>query len=562
MKKEILVNVDYSETRAAIVEDGDLAEIYFERPIHQRSVGSIYKGKVENVLPGMEAAFVDVGLEKNAFLYVTDAIPASPEDEIENVHMASIKDLLKTGQEIMVQVTKEAIGSKGARVTGHITLPGRFLVLMPTVDYIGVSRRIEDEKERDRLRSLAKKIKPKNMGLIVRTVAEGKQEKDLVQDLKFLTKLWNKIQHRGRRSKAPHLLHKDMGLVYRIMRDEFNDEVTALKVDSKHEYDRIMELLDDMSPPLKRKVAYFDSTQESLYDRYGINEEVEKALKPRVWLRSGGYLVINQTEALTAIDINTGKYVGSKNLEDTVLRTNLEAAKEISRQLRLRDIGGIIIVDFIDMETHRHRQRVVQALIEALKTDKTKTNVLGITQLGLVEMTRKKVKHGLDAFLQKDCHYCEGEGRVMSEETMSNKVRREIRDTLRHTDSEAILVELHPSVAALVIGAGGTNLKDLERETKRSIFIKGSDECHIEDIRVKSIGTKEEVERQALPVAEGDVLEVEIEEPHATNVWDGIARVEGYVLDVEGAGKSVGEQLKVKITRAFRTYAKARIVKE
>jgi len=287
---------------------------------------------------------------------------------------------------------------------------------------------------------------------------------------------------------------------------------------------------------------------------------MEKALKKRVWLRSGGYIVIDQTEALTAIDVNTGKFVGTTSLADTVFRTNLEAAREIARQLRLRDIGGIIVIDFIDMDSHHHRQEVLRTLEEALKKDRTKAHVLGITQLGLVEMTRKKVRQGLDEVLQRPCPYCEGKGRVLSEETMAGKVRREIKRILRQSASEAILVEVNPSVAALLIGAGGCNLKELERETGKAIYIRGSDDCHLESMNLRALGTREEVQAKALPVKEGQVMELEVEEPHVSNLWDGIARVEGYVIDIEGAGKMIGEKVKVEITKAFRTYAKARIV--
>ena len=469
MRKEIVVNVDHDETRVAVLEEGVLVELYIERTSNQRVVGAIYKGKVDNVLPGMEAAFVDVGLDRNAFLYVADAIPAHEGDEdeaeVEAPKGASIKDLLKVGQELVLQVTKEPIGTKGARVSSHITLPGRYLVLMPTVDYIGISRRIGDEGERSRLRALAEKIKPAGMGLIVRTVAEGHEEQDLAADVKFLVRVWNKILSRARTTGAPAILHRDLGLVFRVVRDVLGPDTERLVVDSRHEHERILDLLDDISPDLKDRVTLFDAHDRSVFEIYGIETEIEKALRKRVWLRSGGYLVIDQAEALTVIDVNTGKYVGSTNLADTVLRTNLEAAREIARQLRLRDIGGIIIVDFIDMEVADHRQKVLAALNEALKGDRTKTNVLGITQLGLVEMTRKKVTYGLDDVLQKLCPYCEGKGKILSEETMAAKVRREIREILRHTDNEAILVEVHPSVAALLIGAGGVNLKELEKNT-------------------------------------------------------------------------------------------------
>jgi len=570
VQKEILVNVELGETRVAVLEDGQLVEIYYERPSGQRTVGSIYKGKVENVLPGMQAAFVDIGLEKNAFLYVTDALPAKNvdeegDDEVKVHHRdrngkLSIEDILKPGQEIMVQIVKEAIGTKGARVTTHCTLPGRFLVLMPTVDYVGVSRRIDSDRERDRLRRIAEKIRPPKVGLIVRTVAEGKSEKELSQDAKFLMRLWEKIQNRYRSNPAPHLLHKDMGLIHRIIRDTFTEEVDRFVIDSRQEYDRVLELVSDLAPSLKKRVELFYSSERTIFDLYNLEPEIEKSIRRRVWLKSGGYLVIDHTEALTSIDVNTGKYVGSTDLADTVFRTNLEAAREIARQLRLRDIGGIIIADFIDMDSESHRRKVLQTLEEHLKRDRTKTYVLGITQLGLVEITRKKAKQSLADALQKPCPYCDGRGRVLSEESVSAKLRREIKAMMRRSDEEAILVEVHPGVAALLIGAGGINLRALENETGKAIYIRGSDNCHIESMVVRAVGSREGVEAKALPVKQGQVLEVKVEEPHVSNVWDGIARIEGYVLDIEGGAKMVGEKVKVEVTKVHRTYAKARVI--
>jgi len=570
VSKEILVNVEPGETRVAILEDGILVEVYYERPTGQRTVGSIYKGKVENVLPGMQAAFVNVGLERNAFLYVADALPPKNAEEedggqvrVEHKERSSrltIEDLLRPGQEIMVQIVKEPIGSKGARVTTHCTLPGRYLVLMPTVDYVGVSRRIDNDRERDRLRRIADRLRPENMGLIVRTVAEGKSEHELAQDAEFLAKLWRKVRERYRTGPAPSLLHKDLGLIYRIIRDSFTEEVDRFVIDSKHEYDKVLELLDDIAPNLKKRVELFYSSERTIFDLYNLEPEIEKALRRRVWLKSGGYLVIDRTEALTSIDVNTGKYVGSTDLADTVLKTNLEAAREIARQLRLRDIGGIIICDFIDMDSESHRQKVLRTLEEHLRRDRTRTYVLGITQLGLVEITRKKAKQSLDDSLTRPCPYCEGRGRVLSEESVAAKLRREIRAMLRRSPEEAILVETHPAVAALLIGSGGVNLRSLENETGKTIYIRGSDQCHMENLVVRAMGSREEVEAKALPVRPGQVLEVKVEEPHVSNVWDGIARVEGYVLDVEGGAKLVGEKVKVEVTKVHRTYAKARVL--
>ncbi len=558
MPKEIFVTVDLDETRAAVREDGELVEIFVERPVTQRVVGNIYKGKVQNVLPGMQAAFVDVGLERNSFLYVDDALPF--ESELTDAKKLTIKDVVKPGQEVLVQVAKEPIGTKGARVTRHITLPGRYLVLMPNMEYIGVSRRISDEKERERLKSLASAVKPPGMGMIVRTVAEGADAEDLTRDISFLVRLWERIRQRAKGTHAPALLHHDLGLVDRVLRDWFDADVDQLVVDNKAEYDRALELLEFTSPRLKEQVRLYNRPGETLFDHYGLEADIDRALKRRVWLKSGGYLVIDHTEALTAIDINTGKFVGTTDLADTVFKTNLEAAREIARQLRLRDIGGIIIIDFIDMEVQEHRQQVLKTLEESLRRDRTRAHVLGLTQLGLVEVTRKKSRQTLDDVMTRQCHVCEGRGRILSEDTMARRVRQEIRRILRDSPSDALLMEVNPGVAALLIGPGGANLRDLERELGKSIYILGNREVHVEHWQMRALGTRDEVEALAIPVRPGHVLEIKVEEPHVTNPTDGIARLDGYVIDIDGAGGLVGRKVKVEVVRAYRTYAKAKLL--
>lgn len=566
MRREILISVDFDETRAAILEDGDLVEFSIERPVQQRVVGNIYKGRVENVLPGMQAAFVDIGLDRNSFLYVDDAVPGKADLEDEPVEAPAptrpltIKDVVRPGQEILVQVAKEPIGTKGARVTRHITLPGRFLVLMPNVDYIGVSRRIGDEKERDRLKHLAAQVKPPGVGLIVRTIAEGAGEQEFTQDVHFLVRLWERVSGRSQSAPAPSLVHRDLSLVQRVVRDWFDDSVSQLTIDSKEEYQRAGEIVDLHAPQLKDRLKLFTRADQSLFDFHGVELELEKALKKRVWLKSGGYIVLDQTEALTAIDVNTGKFVGTTNLADTVFKTNLEAAREIARQLRLRDIGGIIIIDFIDMEVHEHRQKVLKTLEEELRRDRTRANVLGLTQLGLVEMTRKKSRQNLDEALMRPCTYCDGRGKTFSEETMARRVRTEIRRILKQGSSDALLMEVHPSVAALLIGAGGGNLRELENELGKSIHVRGNGEIHMEQWSLKVLGTKAEVEERALPVRVGQILEVKIDEAHMTNDSDGIARVDGYVIDVENAAAMVGRRVRVEVVKAYRTYAKGRLI--
>ncbi|MFO7172868.1 MAG: Rne/Rng family ribonuclease [Bacillota bacterium] len=559
MSKEILVTVDIDETRAAVRENGELVELYIERPVHQRLVGNIYKGRVQNVLPGMQAAFVEIGLERNSFLYVDDALPPELADSPE-ARRLSIKDVLRSGQEILVQVVKEPIGTKGARVTRHITLPGRYLVLMPNMEYVGVSRRIEDEAERERLRALAAAVRPPGMGLIVRTVAEGAQREELRRDVEFLVRLWERIQARARTQPAPALIHRDLGLVDRIVRDLLDHDVDQLVIDSRAEYDRILELLELTEPQLKDRVRLYTRTDATLFDYYGVEPEIEKALRRRVWLKSGGYIVIDRTEALTVVDVNTGKYVGSTSLADTVLRTNLEAAREIARQLRLRDIGGIIVIDFIDMERPDHQQQVLRTLEEELKKDRARAQVLGLTQLGLVEVTRKKSGQALDEILTRPCPTCEGRGRVPGEETVARRVRAEIRRILKTSASEALLMEVNPAVASLLIGPGGANLRELERELGKAIYIKGNAALKVDETQIRALGSRAEVEARALPVRPGQVLELEVEEPHVHNPGDGIARVDGYVVDIEGAGGLVGQRVRVEITRAFRTYARARLL--
>jgi ribonuclease G len=565
MNREILVNANRDETRVAVVEDGAVVEFYSERPSSQKIAGNIVLGKVTNVLPGMQAAFIEIGEEKNAFLYVDDALmPPNLEDAegaitVKRRKKRTISELVKPGQEVLVQVVKEAIGTKGARVTRHVTFPGRYLVLMPTVSYVGVSRRITDEEERQRLRKIAKSIKPKDMGVIIRTVAETKTEEELRQDLTFLLKIWERVQAKAQSVKAPAIIHKDLGLVFRVVRDELNQETTRMLVDDVNTYSKILELLDTTSPEMKDRVMYYRDKEFPLFSLYGVEAAIEKALQRQVWLRSGGYIVIDKTEALTVIDVNTGRYVGTKNLSDTVFKINMEACKEISRQLRLRDIGGIIVVDFIDMDKPEHREQLIEELERQLKHDHTKTVVLGITNLGLLEMTRKKVRQSIDAVMTRMCPYCGGKGVVLSEETVAGRVRREIRRTLANSQCEAMLVEVHPSVASHLIGPGGSNLKDLEEETGRSIFIRGSESLHLEEMNVKALGTRQEISLKAIPVKPGDRLEVVVEEAHGQNPKNGIARIEGYILDIENAGSKVGQKVAVRVLECHRTFAKAKI---
>ena len=491
MVNEIIVDVGLEETRVALLEDKELVEIYIERQHSERLVGNIYRGKVSSVLPGMQAAFIDIGFEKNAFLYVGDAVSQkefSEEDDefYQEVKGYNIEEILRPGQEITVQVIKEPIGTKGPRVTTHITLPGRHLVLLPNADYVGVSRRIEDDVEKSKLKKIAEKIKPKGMGLIVRTASEGKDEEDFSHDLNFLIKLWDKIRQKEQSGSVPRCIHKDLSLIYRSVRDLFTWSVDKFIINDRKQYAKVLELVEMISPALKLKVEYFSKSYD-LFGYYQIETQISKALSRKVWLKCGGYLVVDKTEALTVIDVNTGKYVGGHNLEDTVLKTNIEAAREIAKQLRLRDIGGIVIIDFIDMHEHEHQQMVIEALRQALKKDRTKTTVVGMTGLGLIEMTRKKIRQELSTVMNLPCPYCDGTGKILSPESIARNVEKEIGRYFGETIANAIQVEVHPTVGAILTGVDGENLSKLENAYDKKIIIKSSSEIRHEEMKIREI---------------------------------------------------------------------------
>lgn len=553
--KELLVNFGVHESRLAIVEDGQLVEFYFEHEDEDHAAGNVFKGRVENVLPGMRAAFVNLGLEKNAFLYVDDA----QAEQKERKKSRPIQEILQVGQEVVVQIGKEPIGNKGARVTTNISLPGRYLVLTPYSDTIGVSRRIESERERERLRATAEKLRPKGMGIIVRTVAEGTSQRALARDLAYLRRLWARIRHKAKTAKAPTLLHREASLLARTIRDHMDDSVDRFVIDDAGAYARGREIAMNLSQGLQNRIELYQG-ETPLFEARGVEADLERALRRRVWLKCGGYLVIDETEALTVIDVNTGKNVGSTDLSDTVLDTNREAATEIARQLRLRDISGIVIVDFIDMEQVVDQSEVIKTFQAALRGDRTRVTVLGLTRLGLLEMTRKKVRESLLSQMTRMCPLCEGRGHVLSEEAQARKLRYRVLEKLRESGAEALLAEAHPAVASHIIGPGGSNLKILEREAGKAIYIRGANDVEMGDIRFRSIGTRLDVEREAFPVREGEQLHLMVEERHVTNPRNGIARIAGYVIDIEGAGHRVGQMLMVQIVRALRTFATARIV--
>lgn len=413
MIKDILVDVKPDQTRVAIMEDGELAEIYVDTPEQKKLFGNIYRAKVERVLPGMQCAFVDIGLDKNAFLYVGDILTDSTLKQNETGlpgQSEKIEYLVKQGQEITVQVIKEAIESKGPRVTTHITLPGRNTVLSPFTPGIGISKKITDRSERDRLKGIAEELCPEGMGLIIRTAAEGIETRELQQEIRNLLKQWEVILAKEVRGSVPRCLYQEPDFVQRLARDLLNAGVRRFVINDRTVYEKLLELMDEISPEMKAKVEYFFADYD-LFEYYHVESSIQKALARKVWLKCGGYLVIDKTEALTVIDVNTGKYTGKDDQEDTILKTNIEAATAIARQIRLRDISGIILIDFIDMQEDTHRDRVLTALKDAVKQDGTKTVVVGMTRLGLVEMTRKKVRSNLQQTLTEPCPVCGGTGR-------------------------------------------------------------------------------------------------------------------------------------------------------
>ena len=496
MANEIIINTTLQEARVALMEEGVLAELYIERTKDRGIMGNIYKGKVVKVLPGMQAAFVDIGLEKAAFLYVSDVYGrvedyedmgfARDEMPLYLNSSSQIEDLLSEGQEVLVQVSKEPLGTKGTRITSHITLPGRYLVYMPTVDHVGVSRRIKDEKERKRLREIVFGMKPPTGGFIVRTASEGAEPEEIRIDMDFLIRLWSNLQKKKESAAVPSLVHSDLTVVLRVIRDILSPQVNRIVVDSKEEHENILSFINTYMPKQKFDIILYEG-EEPIFDSYGIEVEIDKLLGRKVWLKSGGYIVIDMTEALVAIDVNTGRYVGKRNLADTILKTNLEAAKEIAYQLRLRNIGGIIIIDFIDMEREGDREKVYQALEEAIRKDRQKMNIFKISELGLVEMTRKRTRENIARFLSEPCPYCEGSGLVKSKTTVCYNIFQEIERTSSELGGHSILVEVNPEVADLLYEEERTGVEELERKLRKKIVIKGKAGFHQEQFNIIEI---------------------------------------------------------------------------
>ncbi len=501
--KKIICNDMAHETRVALVEEGNIVELFIERAGAADSTGNIYKGRVQRVLPGMQAAFVDIGLNQAAFLYVNDIkidnykeMGALFSDDDENdedderlesrkpdIPVVNIIDLITEGQEMLVQVAKSPMGTKGARITSHISLPGRFLVLMPISNHIGISRRIEDENERQRLKEIVMDLRDDHLGYIVRTAAEGAEPDHIAQEMVFLKKLWGGIQRKFQKAPTPSLIHQELDIRLRAVRDLLLHEAETLVIDSRSGYQEILTFLDTFMPNLKSSVALYEE-HEPIFDAYNLEGDISRAIKKKVWLKSGGYIVIEHTEALVAIDVNTGRYVGKHNLEETILKTNLEAVKEIAYQVRLRDIGGIIIIDFIDMEKSSNREKVYSALCNAFAKDRSKTHILPLSDMGLVQMTRKRIRKPLSRLMCEPCFYCEGEGHLLSGQTLCYNIHREI---LRHAGDmmgTGLTLKVNPQIADLLHGEERHLINSLENRLNKQVTIYPDRRFHLEEFDI------------------------------------------------------------------------------
>jgi len=488
MATDLIINATSYEVRIALVEHGTLVEFYLERPSEKGLVGNIYYGKVVRVLPGMQAAFVDIGLERTGFLYVDDVNVAAQkidnlphpangdDDDIPPESLSTrepgknIDDLLVEGQELLVQISKEPIGTKGARLTCNITLPCRNLVFMPMTDHIGVSRKIEEDEIRHKLKKDIERLRPADTGFIVRTVAESATSEDLEADMEFLLNLWSEIQSKAARRSAPCLLYEDLDIILRVVRDVFSPDVDRVVVDERRTYERVLNFVRNFAPRLAGKVHLYEE-QIPVFDAYGIEMDIHRALNKKVWLRCGGYIVIEDTEALTVIDVNTGRYVGKKDLEDTIFKTNMEAAREIAYQLRLKNIGGIIIVDFIDMEEESHREEVVRTLQEAVKKDKSRVNVLKVSEFGLVQMTRKRSRDDLKRMMCEPCHCCRGDGFLKSRRTVCYEIFRKVQLNSAKMPGNKAKIKVSPAVASLMLKEEADTIHRIEDELGRQFVI-------------------------------------------------------------------------------------------
>ncbi len=655
MSKEIIVNVGERETRIAVTEDGKLVEMHVERA--ERVVGSLYKCRVANVLPGMDASFVDVGLERNAFLYVGDVLPTGDDasssgesdgprksadrpprfgrdrrpnaaetpiasgvpaiseepaheetgeeptlDEADALQAAAeaellmededdepeeatgeteggrpsaprrnfrrsalrqqrIKDVLKVGQELLVQVIKGPRSTKGARVSTRISMPGRYLVLMPEGDNLGVSRKIEDAKERDRLKKIGDKLRDPGFGMIIRTEAEEKTEQELRADWDFLMQNWRQIQEKYKTVSAPALIQQDLTLLYQTIRDVFGSDVSKLVVDDPAEYEKANELLERISPNLRGRIHLYDGAVP-IFDHFKIEQEMDRLLRRKVFLKTGGSLVIDETEALTVIDVNTSKFTGGGSLQETIVKTNLDAAGEIARQLRLRDIGGIIVIDFIDMNNARDKQAVLKTLELVLKKDRSRTKISNISPLGLVEMTRKRTGETLTGFMTDECPYCKGRGHLPSAESVSLVIERDLRrqaGDVKNARKEAFVINCHPEVAELIIGQEGANAAWLEQQIQRALYIRCDHSAHMEKYSIEG-GDINELDKTRLAYKRAQVVECRVvrsllKEPNKCIGW-----ADGYLVDLDDGYKMVGQKAKVRITEVRRSFATAQVI--
>ena len=504
MNKEMIVSSNGHQTMVAILEDDLVSEVFIERERQRGIVGNVYKGRVSKVLPGMQSAFVDIGLERDGFLYVSDVVDTIEEFERlesgddENGEedagerrggaQAKIEELLREGQEIIVQVAKEPLGTKGARLTSHVTMAGRFLVFMPTVDHVGVSRKIESREERARLRGIVREFREQQGfigGVIIRTATAGRPPEDLVADLGYFQRIWGEVRQRADSVRAPAVVYREQGLVSKLLRDLLSDDYSIIRLDDAQEYDQAKDLVQRLMPSMAGRVKLYQKPFP-IFEEYGVQPEIEKALRSKAWLKSGGYIVVNQTEALVAIDVNTGRYVGKKNgrLEDTIVKTNLEAVREIVRQIRLRDLGGIIVLDFIDMEEKKNRQKVLQAMEAELKKDRSPSKAVAVSDFGLIIITRKRVKQSLERTLTEPCPYCSGSGVIKSTSTICYEILGEVRKIGPELDGPGVVLRVNPEIARALQEEESGVLRELRETTGKEVTLRPDHLLHHEQFDV------------------------------------------------------------------------------
>ena len=576
-QNEILINATKGETRVAILEKKQFVELHLERSRSKSVAGSVVKGRVTRVLPGMQAAFVDIGLEKAAFLYAGDYvenIEQLDDDEMgggrgrrrRHRKVPDIATLLREGQEIVVQIAKEPIGTKGARITSHVSIAGRHLVLTPWAQKVGVSRKIDSDKERRRLRDIVNKVKPEDLGFIIRTAGEGTRDADLEADVRYLTTVWDDIQIKKDQVSAPAVLYEEPSLALRVIRDFANSDTKRIVVDQREAFDEMTAFVDRFMADPKPKIDHY-TKPAPIFDHFGCEATIDANIARRAWLKSGGYLIIDQSEALTAIDVNTGRYVGKSDLEETVLRTNLEAVKEVVNQLRFRNIGGLIIIDLIDMESAENRDRVYKALQEAIREDKAKTNILKISELGLVEMTRKRTRENLVQMLCEPCPHCDGKGYVISPETMAHKVLREIRKDLPKFSGRHVTVTVARRVAEELLGLERASLEALEQELGREIEVRARAEMHPEQFELTADGEgvpveldlpwlrapgEEEPEAEGEAAAETETAAADVEAPAEAEPAPAAADAEAPPEEVP-AGEAAAAEMAPETTEPIET---------